>query len=73
MGSNPQDEIVVDLQHSMEIAHPNSSHYDSILEPSLVELEQELPMVFDGQIRLGELLSRVVQQIYAELSELADT
>jgi mediator of RNA polymerase II transcription subunit 14 len=38
-----------------------------------MELEQELPMVYDGQIRLGELLSRVVQQIYAELSELAET
>ena len=70
MGPNPQDEVVVDLQHSLEIAYP---HGDSVLEPSLDELEQELPMVYDGQIRLGELLSRVVQQIYAELSELAET
>lgn len=67
MGPNPQDEVVVDLQHSLEIAYPH------VLEPSLDELEQELPMVYDGQIRLGELLSRVVQQIYAELSELAET
>ncbi|KAF8813688.1 MED14-domain-containing protein [Phlegmacium glaucopus] len=73
MGSNPPDEIVVDLQHSLEIAHSNGPHYDSVVEPSLEELEQELPMVYDGQIRLGELLSRVVQQIYAELSELAET
>ena len=73
MGPNPQDEIVVDLQHFSEIAHPNGFHYDNLLEPSLKDLEQELPMVYDGQIRLGELLSRVVQQIYAELSELAET
>jgi mediator of RNA polymerase II transcription subunit 14 len=73
MGSNSQDEIVVDLQHSSEIAHSHGPHYDSVLEPSLEELEQELPMVYDGQIRLGDLLSRVVQQIYAELSELAET
>ena len=73
MGSNPQDEIVVDLQHPSEIAHPHGPHYNSVLGPSLEELEQELPMVYDGQIRLGDLLSRVVQQIYAELSELAET
>ena len=73
MDPNPQDEIAVDLQHSSGIAHPNGSHNDNALEPSLNELEQELPMVYDGQIRLGELLSRVVQQIYAELSELAET
>jgi mediator of RNA polymerase II transcription subunit 14 len=63
----------VNLQNSSEIAHPHEPHSDGILEPSLEELEQELPMVYDGQIRLGELLSRVVQQIYAELSELAET
>lgn len=73
MSSNPQDEIVLDLQHSLEIAHPHGPDFDSVLEPSLEELEQELPMVYDGQIRLGDLLSRVVQQIYAELSELAET
>jgi mediator of RNA polymerase II transcription subunit 14 len=73
MGSNPQNEIVGDLQHSSEISHPHGPHYDSVLEPLLEELERELPMVYDGQIRLGDLLSRVVQQIYAELSELAET
>lgn len=64
---------MVDPQLSLEIAPPNRSQYGSVPEPSLEELEQELPMVYDGQIRLGELLSRVVQQIYAELSELAET
>lgn len=42
-------------------------------EPSLEQLEMELPVVLDGQVPLGELLSRVAQAIYAELSELAET
>lgn len=37
------------------------------------ELESELPVVLDGQVPLGDLLSRVAQAIYAELSELAET
>jgi mediator of RNA polymerase II transcription subunit 14 len=37
------------------------------------DLERELPVVFNGQVPLGDLLSRVVQSIYAELSELAET
>ncbi|KAG1871755.1 mediator complex subunit MED14-domain-containing protein [Suillus subalutaceus] len=37
------------------------------------ELENELPRVLDGQVPLGDLLSRVAQAIYAELSELAET
>lgn len=47
---------------------PNAVH-----EYSVDDLERELPVVYDGQVSLGELLSRVVQSIYAELSELADT
>ncbi|KAF9528468.1 mediator complex subunit MED14-domain-containing protein [Crepidotus variabilis] len=43
------------------------------LEPTLEELERELPDVPDDQIQLGDLLSRVVQSIYAELSELSET
>ncbi|EEB90529.1 hypothetical protein MPER_11251 [Moniliophthora perniciosa FA553] len=37
------------------------------------ELERELPMVLDGQVPLGELLSRVMQTVFAELSEMAET
>ncbi|KAL4077046.1 mediator complex subunit MED14-domain-containing protein [Scleroderma yunnanense] len=44
-----------------------------ISEPSLEQLESELPVVLEGQVPLGELLSRVVQAIYAELVELAET
>jgi mediator of RNA polymerase II transcription subunit 14 len=36
-------------------------------------LESELPLVYDGQAPLSELLSRVVQTIYTELSEMAET
>jgi hypothetical protein len=51
----------------------NGFHAGSDQEPSLEELEQELPVVYDGQIPLGDLLSRVVQAIYAELLELSET
>ncbi|KAI0829900.1 MED14-domain-containing protein [Trametes gibbosa] len=42
-------------------------------EPSLQELERELPVVLDGQIPLGELISRMSQSMYAELTEMAET
>ncbi len=41
--------------------------------PSQEQLESELPEVLEGQVSLGELLSRVAQGIYAELTEMADT
>ncbi len=47
---------------------PNGLH-----EPSLEEMEGELPDVADGQVSLGELVSRMAQSIYAELIELAET
>lgn len=47
----------------------NGFHHD----PTIERLEHELPMVLDGQIPLGDLVSRVVQSIYAELVEHADT
>ena len=51
----------------------NGIHTRTDHEPSLEELERELPFVGDGQIHLGDLLSRVVQATYAELSELSET
>lgn len=42
-------------------------------EPSIEELEHELPVVGDGQFEMRELLSRVVQSLYAELTEMAET
>lgn len=38
-----------------------------------LQADYELPHVYDGQIPLGDLLSRVMQAIYAELSEMAET
>lgn len=49
-------------------AYPNGTH-----DPSLIELENELPQVNDEMVPFGELLSRVVQSIYAELTEMAET
>ncbi|KAI0768733.1 MED14-domain-containing protein [Trametes elegans] len=42
-------------------------------EPSPEELERELPVVMDGQVPLGELISRLAQSMYAELTEMAET
>lgn len=51
-------------------AHPHSNGFH---EPTDEELIRELPLVLDGQVPLGELVSRTVQTIYAELTELAET
>ncbi|KAF8995450.1 mediator complex subunit MED14-domain-containing protein [Cyathus striatus] len=54
----------------------HSTQLDNIphdLSPTTEELERELPLVHDGQVPLGELLSRVTQAIYAELVEYAET
>lgn len=63
---------------AVEILDPNLQpsngiYTNGIDEPTVEELERELPMVYDGQVPLGDLLSRVSQSIYAELSELAET
>ena len=46
---------------------------NGVHEATLEELERELPYVGDGQVPLGELVSRTVQSIYAELTGLAET
>lgn len=51
----------------------NGFHTNGFDQDSLADLEQELPVVYDGQVPLGDVLSRIVQSIYAELSELAET
>ncbi|KAF8893946.1 mediator complex subunit MED14-domain-containing protein [Infundibulicybe gibba] len=63
------------VQLAPQPARPGSppTQPNGILETPIGELERELPMVYDGQIPLGDLLSRVMQSIYAELSELAET
>jgi hypothetical protein len=70
------------LLHTMtaDVAQPDFSSANGLnvvatngAKLPLDHLERELPVVSDGQIPLGDLLSRVVQTIYAELSELAET
>ncbi|KAJ4468331.1 MED14-domain-containing protein [Lentinula aciculospora] len=51
----------------------NGLHLNGDVEPSLEQLERELPEVFDGQIPLGDILSRVMQAIYTELTEMSET
>lgn len=68
-GHQPENEKVI-ATNGFHYEEERQKH-DS--EPSLEELERELPVVYDGQVPLGDLLSRVVQSIYAELSELAET
>ncbi|KAL0956179.1 hypothetical protein HGRIS_002339 [Hohenbuehelia grisea] len=52
----------------------NSTHENGIHDASLEEPEPQLPFVHtDEQIYIGDLISRVMQTIYAELSEMAET
>ena len=64
---------VVGPSHSPPNGVLENGFHDDGHEPALEELEAELPVVYDGQVPLGELLSRVAQAIYAELTELAET
>ncbi|KAI0068848.1 MED14-domain-containing protein [Artomyces pyxidatus] len=48
-------------------------HMNGFGEPSLEAIESKLPVVYDGQVPLGEVVSRVVQACYAEMSEMAET
>lgn len=63
---------------SIDISSSNSlvggmPHTNGFHATQIEELEHELPVVHDGQVPLGEVVSRTVQAIYAELSELAET
>ena len=66
-----EESLTIDLLEQTETR--NTVRTNGIHEHSVDDLERELPVVFDGQASLGDLLSRVVQSIYAELSELAET
>jgi len=73
MNQDRQAEMIVDALHSSPELIANHDQHLGISEPTLEELERELPVVYDGQIPLGDLLSRVVQSVYAELLELVET
>ncbi|KII92020.1 hypothetical protein PLICRDRAFT_103790 [Plicaturopsis crispa FD-325 SS-3] len=79
---HPTNGIDLDIPTALQkLTNGNGLHTNGIVasatndspEATLEELERELPVVHDGQVFLGDLLSRVTQGIYAELSELADT
>ena len=48
----------------------NGYHHE---EPAVEDLERMLPDVNEGQVPFGMIVSRVAQQIYAELQEVAET
>ncbi|KAL1667181.1 mediator complex subunit MED14-domain-containing protein [Schizophyllum commune] len=48
----------------------DGNHYE---EPAVEDLERMLPDVNEGQVPFGMIVSRVAQQIYAELQEVAET
>ncbi|KAK2467838.1 hypothetical protein APHAL10511_000133 [Amanita phalloides] len=56
---------------SPSVLYPPPNGVD--IDDSLQAMERELPVVYDDQIPLGDLLSRVMQAMYAELSEMAET
>jgi len=62
---------MLELDQHSDLSDPMRPN--GIQHPSSEDLERELPVVFDGQVPLGDLLSRVMQSTYAELSELAET
>jgi mediator of RNA polymerase II transcription subunit 14 len=54
----------------LDVLDPSLNGFD---EPPIELLEAELPVVDDGQVPLGELVERVVQACYAEMTEMAET
>ncbi|ESK91030.1 hypothetical protein Moror_16335 [Moniliophthora roreri MCA 2997] len=70
---NPEPSTSMVAAPSPQNTLSNGAYENGTLEPSMEELERELPIVLDGQVPLGELLSRVMQTVFAELSEMAET
>jgi mediator of RNA polymerase II transcription subunit 14 len=69
-GESSSSAVAVNSQH---MSATNGVHVNGVIEPTLEQLEAELPVVMDGQVPLGEILSRVTQAIYTELQELGET
>lgn len=62
---------VISTNGHMKVEEDALQHVDE--EASVEELEREIPFVDEGQIPVRELLQRVTQAIYAELTEMAET
>ena len=71
----PSQSLLLNMHsfHSGPVVNGINGHLHENEPPTLEELESELPVVNNDQIPLSEVLSRVVQDIYAELMTLADT
>ena len=69
--SERKPEDVMGTANGHALAGPSSIALQDDL--FLREIESELPIVYDGQIEMRELLSRMMQSIYAELTEMAET
>lgn len=60
-------------------AHTNGDHYgkhddeDERPLPSLEDLERELPVIEEGQVFLGLAMHQLVQDLYAQLLNVAET
>jgi mediator of RNA polymerase II transcription subunit 14 len=54
----------------LDVLDPSLNGFD---EPPVELLEAELPVVDGDQVPLNELISRVVQACYAEMTEMAET
>src|SRR5229473_786343 len=54
----------------LDLLDPTPNGFD---DPPIELLEAELPVVDDGQVQLSDLVSRVVQACYAEMTEMAET
>ncbi len=68
------EDILMDVVDSAESStHMNGVKQEATDDVSLDILERELPVVHNDQIPLGDLLQRVMQTIYAELTEMAET
>ena len=73
--------LVNGLNHSAALLPNGNDDYtpandidtDQQPELSVEQYDKELPFVYDGQVPLGDLISRVSREIYTELGILAET
>jgi mediator of RNA polymerase II transcription subunit 14 len=67
-----QEHFQDSLDHQQRInGHPNDPKGQPF--PSMEELEKELPFVLDGQVHLGLVMHQMVQDLYSQLLNIAET
>ncbi len=65
--------LAASTSYSSPILGVLDSSLNGFDESPIELLDAELPAVDDGQVPLNELVSRVVQACYAEMTEMAET